>query len=267
MAIVNRISEQEYRELALNDPDRLWELWDGVLVEKPLMSMKHEDVASYLGAALIAQLDRRLYRVNINGGRARLSPRSYYIPDVVVIPAAYKLPFEDDPRAFNAFAEPLPLVVEVWSPSTGALRRRDKAAGLSGARGRRDLVHPALRADDDRLAETAGRELRGRHLPGWRCPGRFPPRRRHRLRRLARRVSWHATFVSSYVSDHRILGRYAAMAWRRRPLIGVALASRLIQQCKFGGIEPAQSATVANFQPIGLARPMLAEITGYQVRE
>ena len=53
MAIVNRISEQEYRELALNESDRLWELWDGVPWEKPLMSMKHEDVASYLGAALI----------------------------------------------------------------------------------------------------------------------------------------------------------------------------------------------------------------------
>ena len=53
MAIVNRISEQEYRELALDDADRLWELWDGVLREKPLMSMRHEDVASYLGAALI----------------------------------------------------------------------------------------------------------------------------------------------------------------------------------------------------------------------
>src|SRR5215216_1950099 len=119
MAIANRISEQEYRELALTDSDRLWELWEGVPREKPLLSMKHEDVASYLGAALIAQLDRRLYRVNVNGGRARLSPHSYYIPDVVVIPAAYKTPFEDDPQAFNAFAESLPLVVEVWSPSTG----------------------------------------------------------------------------------------------------------------------------------------------------
>ena len=48
MAIVNRISEQEYRELALNDPDFLWELWDGVPVEKPLMSMKHDDVSFHL---------------------------------------------------------------------------------------------------------------------------------------------------------------------------------------------------------------------------
>jgi Uma2 family endonuclease len=143
MAIVNRISEQEYRELALHDSDRLWELWDGVPREKPLMSMKHEDVASYLGAALIVQLDRRLYRVNINGGRARLSARSYYIPDVVVIPAAYKTPFEDDPRAFNAFAEPLPLIAEVWSPSTGDY---DVATKLQGYRERGDaeiwFIHP-----------------------------------------------------------------------------------------------------------------------------
>jgi Uma2 family endonuclease len=143
MAILNRISEQEYRELALHDSDRLWELWDGEPREKPLMSMKHEDVASYLGAALIVQFDRRLYRVNVNGGRVRLSPRSYYIPDVVVIPAVYKTPFEDDPRAFNAFAEPLPLVAEVWSPSTGDY---DVATKLQGYWERGDaeiwFIHP-----------------------------------------------------------------------------------------------------------------------------
>jgi Uma2 family endonuclease len=129
MAIVNRISEQEYRELALNDPDSHWELWDGVLVEKPLMSMKHDDVAFYLGHMLANQLDRGVYRVNVNGGKTRRSPRDYYIPDVVVIPAAFQVPFEDDPQAFNAFAEPLPLVVEVWSLSTGAYDFETKLQG------------------------------------------------------------------------------------------------------------------------------------------
>jgi Uma2 family endonuclease len=143
MAIVNRISEQEYRELALHDSNRRWELWDGVLVEKPLMSMKHEDMSFYLGHMLANQLDRGVYRVNVNGGRTRLSSRSYYIPDVVVIPAVYKAPFEDDPRAFNAFSEPLPLVVEVWSPSTGDY---DVATKLQGYRERGDVeiwfIHP-----------------------------------------------------------------------------------------------------------------------------
>ena len=135
MAIVNRISEQEYRELALNDPDSHWELWDGVLVEKPLMSMKHDDVAFHLGYLLQSQLDRSVYRVNVDGGKTRRSPRHYFIPDVVVIPAAFVLPFADDPRAFNAFAEPLPLVVEIWSRTTGDY---DSAAKLPSYRERGD---------------------------------------------------------------------------------------------------------------------------------
>ena len=50
-------------------------------------------------------------------------------------PLPTKLPFEDDPQAFNAFAEPLPLVVEVWSPSTG---NYDIATKLQGYRERGD---------------------------------------------------------------------------------------------------------------------------------
>ena len=118
MEVATRISEQEYRDLALNESDRLWELWDGVPREKPLMSMKHDNVSFLLGHLLQSQLDWRDYCVNVNGGKTRRSARKYYIPDVVVIPAEYQIAFEDDPRAFNAFVEPLPLVVEVWSPST-----------------------------------------------------------------------------------------------------------------------------------------------------
>ena len=135
MAIVNRISEQAYRELALNESDRLWELWEGVPREKPLMSMKHDNVSFLLGHLLQSQLDWQAFRVNVNGGKTRRSARNYYIPDVVVIPAAFQVPFEDDPRAFNAFAEPLPLVVEVWSLSTGAY---DFATKLQGYRERGD---------------------------------------------------------------------------------------------------------------------------------
>lgn len=119
MSVITQTSEQEYRELALNDPDHNWELWDGVLVEKPPMSMMHDDVAFYLGHALAGQLDRGLYRVNVNGGKTRYTARNFLIPDVVVLPAALVLPFRHDPRAFNAHSEPLPLVVEIWSRTTG----------------------------------------------------------------------------------------------------------------------------------------------------
>ena len=77
---------------------------------------------------------------------APASPRSYYIPDIMVIPATYQQPFEDDPDAIGAYADPLPLVAEVCSPSTGHYDLRTK---LQGYRERGDLeiwyIHPAKR--------------------------------------------------------------------------------------------------------------------------
>ena len=119
MAVANRITEQEYLEMALNEPDRFWELWDGVPVEKPWMSMRHNRVTFYLGVALANQLDRRSYAISANGDRARIFPRNYYIPNVMVIPAAYEAEIEGDEDALGVYTKPLPLVVEVWSPSTG----------------------------------------------------------------------------------------------------------------------------------------------------
>ncbi len=143
MATVTHMSEQEYRDLALNDPDHRWELWDGGLVEKPLMSIRHTALSFLLGHRLQDQLDWSVYRVNVNGDRARISSRAYYIPDIIVIPATYQSSDEYDPRALGVYAEPLPLVVEIWSPSTG---RYDIATKLDGYRQRGDLeiwfIHP-----------------------------------------------------------------------------------------------------------------------------
>jgi Uma2 family endonuclease len=104
---------------------------------------KHDDVASYLEYLLQSQLDRSVYRVNVNGGKTRRSARTYFIPDVVVIPAAFVMPFLNDPRAFNALAKPLPLVVEIWSRTTGDY---DIAAKLPSYRERSDaeiwFIHP-----------------------------------------------------------------------------------------------------------------------------
>jgi Uma2 family endonuclease len=119
MAIVNRISEQDYLELALNEPDRFWELWDGVPVEKPGMSMRHNAVAFYLGVQLANQLDQRFYRITVNGDRTRISPRTYYIPDLMVIPESYQAVFEPEGEMIGVHPDPLPLVDEVWSPTTG----------------------------------------------------------------------------------------------------------------------------------------------------
>jgi Uma2 family endonuclease len=143
MAATTILSEQEYRQLVESDDDHIWELWDGVPVEKPLMSMKHDDEAAYLAHMLMSQLDRAEFRVNVNGGKTRYTQRNYFVPDVVVIPTALMLPFLSDPHSFNAYDRPLPLVVEIWSPSTGDY---DVAAKLPVYRQRGDheiwFFHP-----------------------------------------------------------------------------------------------------------------------------
>ncbi|MBA2596376.1 MAG: Uma2 family endonuclease [Chloroflexia bacterium] len=146
MATTTTLSEQEYRELALSEPDRNWELWNGMPRAKPPMSMKHNAVSFLLGHFLQNQLERSVYRVNVNSDRARISSRAYYIPDVIVIPAAYQRVFEHDSRALGVYAKPLPFVAEVWSPSTGDY---DITAKLPLYQGRGDLeiwfIHPSER--------------------------------------------------------------------------------------------------------------------------
>jgi hypothetical protein len=107
MAAVSYMSEEEYREFALTAEGKLFELWDGVPRQKPPMNMMHSCVASYLGFALANQLDRRVHRINVNGGRTRCSARTYYIPDVIVIPYVLQDPYIHDPDALGAYAEPL----------------------------------------------------------------------------------------------------------------------------------------------------------------
>ncbi|MDQ2652648.1 MAG: Uma2 family endonuclease [Chloroflexota bacterium] len=144
MAVIHRISEQEYQELALAEPR--WELWDGEPREKPGMSSTHEDIAAYLSHLLQSQLDRKHWRLSVNGAKTRLSGSTYFIPDVVVVPAASVIEFRDDPRHLAAHASPLPLVVEVWSRTTGSY---DFERKLTSYRERGDAeiwyIHPYKR--------------------------------------------------------------------------------------------------------------------------
>jgi Uma2 family endonuclease len=146
MATGTEIGEQEFWELVLADEDGFWELWQGVPRQKPQMSMRHNAIALYLGVALANQLAWCDYRINVNGDRARVSSRSCYIPDVIVIPADYQLPYENDPSALGVYPEPLPLVVEVWSPTND---HYDVATKLRGYQERGDLeiwyIHPGER--------------------------------------------------------------------------------------------------------------------------
>jgi Uma2 family endonuclease len=133
-------------EVLLEDPYSPWEVFDGRLVEKPIMPIAHDYVQHELYDMLRAQVPKSDYWVRQNFSRLRRTSRNYMIPDVVVIPLAER---ERDPSRWSELAvydRPLPLVVEIWSPSTG---RYDRTFKLAEYRRRGDLeiwfIHPRLR--------------------------------------------------------------------------------------------------------------------------
>ena len=112
------ISEQTFIQLALEDPNQ-WELHCGELHQKPGMTAEHNYVAWKLSFRLGQQLDDTQFHIRVGMGHVRRSPENYYIPDVLVIPIELVRPLRGRSNVLEAYDAPLPLVVEVWSPSTG----------------------------------------------------------------------------------------------------------------------------------------------------
>jgi len=84
------------------------------------MTAEHNYVAGQLFYSLKQQLDSSQFDVRIGMGHVRRSEESYYIPDVFVIPIDLVRPLRGRRDVLEAYDAPLPLVVEIWSPSTGA---------------------------------------------------------------------------------------------------------------------------------------------------
>jgi Uma2 family endonuclease len=136
------VTESTFLQIALEDPNQ-WELHCGNLRRKPNMTAEHNHVARTLFLRLAQQLDRARFEVSLGMGHVRHSAGSAYIPDVFVIPTELLRPLRGRPDALEAYDPPLPLVVEVWSPSTGEY---DVDAKLPEYQRRGDLeiwrIHP-----------------------------------------------------------------------------------------------------------------------------
>jgi Uma2 family endonuclease len=138
------ISEATYERVALEDPSGQWELACGRLRSKPGMTTEHNYAQRELDGELRRQLDRHLYAVSSNGTRLRISTGTYYVPDICVIPKELeRRKLREAPSRLEVYDEPMPLVVEVWSPSTGEY---DVEVKLREYQQRRDLeiwrIHP-----------------------------------------------------------------------------------------------------------------------------
>jgi len=135
------VSEETYQKLALEDLEGQWELHCGRLVQKPGMSYEHGYLMFRLVASLSRQLDEQQFGVRANHARTRTAG-SYYLPDVCVLPMEVVRPHRGE-RGLEFYDAALPLVVEIWSPSTGGYDVNVKLAEYQ-RRGDAEiwLVHP-----------------------------------------------------------------------------------------------------------------------------
>lgn len=117
MSVAHRISEAEYEQIVLAEPVEKWELVEGQLREKPGMSWDHSRIVMMLGYLILRQLDLRQFFVFYES-RVRRSQGTIFLPDIMVVPTEFGQEFAGRP-ILAIFSQPLPLVVEVWSPSTG----------------------------------------------------------------------------------------------------------------------------------------------------
>lgn len=114
------IKEATYERVALEDPTGGWELACGRLRRKPGMTFAHSHVLQTLNQSLVLQLHDQEYAISVNHTRLRISTGAYYIPDLCVIPRDLeRQKLGESPNRLEVYDEPMPLVVEVWSPSTG----------------------------------------------------------------------------------------------------------------------------------------------------
>jgi Uma2 family endonuclease len=144
----------------LEDEDSPWELWNGQLEEKPGMAAEHTDLVPLLLLQLAPQLDRRLYKIKAQHVYVVVPPDSLVQPDLLIIPTALERPFRGGSAGLERYADPLPLVGEIWSPSTGTSDLNRKVPGYQ-RRGDHEIwrLHPY-----ERTLTTWRRQPDGRYV-------------------------------------------------------------------------------------------------------
>jgi Uma2 family endonuclease len=110
------------------------------------MSVQHGDVMDYLLGQLYSQIDAHNYKIRVQHARLRLSSDTYLIPDIAIVPHAMTEALRQQRPSLDAYHAPLPLVVEIWSPSTGTYDVTEKLAAYQ-ERGDQEIwsVHPYAR--------------------------------------------------------------------------------------------------------------------------
>lgn len=160
------VTVETYQRVALEDPEGKWELHRGKLRGKPGMTFAHNEEIHLLAAQLYRQIDLERFSIRINHGHVNRADETYYIPDLFVVPLGLENQDWERTNVLETYGDPLPLVVEVWSPSPGGY---DVDGKLPEYRRRGDAevwrIHPYERTltawrrqPDGSYAETVHRE-------------------------------------------------------------------------------------------------------------
>jgi Uma2 family endonuclease len=113
------LTDDVYERLALDERHRHWELHDGRLVEKPGLTAWHAEIIDRLYAQLRPQLPLDDYAVRVEAARLRRGTGSYFEADLTVVPRRFvRQQMQERPAQLEVYSQPVPLVVEVRSPST-----------------------------------------------------------------------------------------------------------------------------------------------------
>ena len=160
------VTRETYEEFACSESDRRLEWHKGMLREKPAMSFRHSQALHDLYDLIRDQTERTEYLVRMNFSRVYHPGQFSYIPDLLVVPMSLVLAFRDRGEALEAYADPSPLIVEIWSPSTGDYDINEKIPAYQ-ARGDLEIwrIHPGeqsitawRRQPDGTYSKTVHRE-------------------------------------------------------------------------------------------------------------
>src|SRR5579885_1335590 len=110
------VSVKTYEQVALEDSDEQWELICGRLRAKPPMTFAHNAIPRLLTDMFREWSEWSEYVTAENSARLRVSTGSFLVPDLCVIPRQlWRRHIREQAEELEIYAEPLPLVVEVWS--------------------------------------------------------------------------------------------------------------------------------------------------------
>lgn len=139
------------------------------------MTFEHNDVAWRVGFLLQMQLGLDHWAVRVNLARVRANEQSVFVPDVLVVPKHLLPTVSPTPGGLEQYDAPLPLVVEVWSPSTGDYDVETKFP-VYRAHGHAEIwrIHPYERVITIWRRQPDGSYIQSRQVDGYLEPASLP---------------------------------------------------------------------------------------------